>query len=119
MEPDQDIRAEVLLGQLNEIDERIRFVKGRNLTLKQRVLHASVAGAFVILLALSVSDLARLGFLPAIPAVGLILLLFGSGPLIRRNQTRKLERERDRVLAFYEEIDRTAGLISEQKGDAG
>lgn len=119
MEPDQDIRAEALLGQLNEIDERIRFVKGRHLTIKQRVLHASIAGIFVILLALSVSDLARLGFLPAIPALGLVFLLFGSGPLIRHNQTRKLARERDRVLAFYEEIDRKAGLISERKGDAG
>ena len=106
METDQDIRAKALLDQLNEIDQRILCVREGHLNKKIRVLNTGIFGIFVVLLALSVSSLERAGVHLALPAGVLMVAFLGSGPLIRLFQTRKLERERDRVLALYEEIDR-------------
>ena len=116
MESDQDIRAKALLDQLNEIDQRILGVPGRRLTKIQRVVRLGLFGAVLILLALSQSRLEQLGIGMTLPVSALIVGSLSFGPLFRLFQRRMIKRERDRVLALYEEIDRGAALISGEEG---
>jgi len=109
MEPDQDLRAKALIDQLKEIDERILGVTGRPLTKTQRAFRLGLFGGFLILLALSAPPLERMGVGLVLPVSALMAVSLASGPLIRFLQRRRLERERDRVVALYEEIDRRLG----------
>jgi len=118
MESDHDLRARALLDQLNEIDQRILGVTGRTLTKTERILRLGLFGVFLILLALSASTLERLGIGLALPMSALIVGSLSSGPVIRLLQRRKLERERDRVLALYEQIDRRLGPSPGDSEDA-
>ena len=112
MEPDHDIRTKALLDQLTEIDQRILESRGQNVSKKERILRTGLLGVFVVLLALSASNLESPGVSLAIPAAVLMVGSFSTGPLIRLFHRRKLERERDRVLALYDEIDRRVALGS-------
>ena len=109
MKPDEDLRAKALIDQLNEIDMRILEVTHRPLTMTQRVFRLGVFGGVLILLAISAPPLARMGVGLALPVSVLMVGSLSSGPLIRFLQRRKLEWERDRVMALYEEIDRRLG----------
>lgn len=116
MEPDQDIRAKALLDQLNEIDQRILGVRGRPPTKIQRIVTLGFVGAVLILLALIQSRLEWSGLGMALPLSALIVGGLSVKTLFRFLQSRMLKRERDRVLALYEEIDRRAALISPEEG---
>ena len=61
------------------------------------------------LIAVSAPPLERMGVGLALPVSILMVGSISSGPLIRLFQRRRLEREKDRVLALYEEIDRRLG----------
>ena len=106
MESDRDLRAKALIDQLNEIDQRIVEVTGRPLTNTERVVRLVLFGVLLILLALSASTLEQLGIGLALPVTALVVGGFLSGPLIGIFRKRKLERDRDRVLALYQEMDR-------------
>ena len=109
MKLDQDLRAKALIDQLNEIDQRILGVSGRSLTRTERVFRLGLFGGFLILLAISAPPLERMGVGLALPVAALMAGSLSTGPLIRFLRRRRLERERDRVIALYEEIDRRLG----------
>lgn len=113
MDSDQDFRTKALVDQLDQIDQRILEVTGLPMTRTQRVLRLGMCGVFLILLALSASTLEQLWIGVALPVWALIVAFLSFGPLIRLFQRRKLERERDRVLALYEEIGRRLGTSQE------
>ena len=66
-------------------------------------------GGFLILVAISTPPLERMGVGLALPVAALMAGSLSTGPLIRFLRRRRLERERDRAMALYEEIDRRLG----------
>jgi len=106
MEADQDLRTEALLAHLEEIDQQILEITRHPLNRTQRVLRLSLFGIILVLLALLASTLERIGIGLVLPVWGVVAGFFSYGPLVRFFQRRKLEEERDRVLALYEEIGR-------------
>ena len=110
MTQDHDLRAEALMDQLNEIDERLLDVSGRPPTKTQRVFRLGLIGGFLILLAISAPPLEKMGVGLALPVAVLLAGSLGVGRFVQFLRMRRLERERDRVMALYEEIDRRLGL---------
>ena len=109
MNLDRDLRAKALIDQLNEIDQQILGVSGRPLTRTERVFRLGLFGGFLILLAISAPPLEKMGVSLALPVAAVMAGSLGTRPLIRFLRRRRLERERDRIMALYEEIDRRLG----------
>lgn len=105
MEGDQDIRARALLDQLSEIDRRLHAASNWRSSWKQRTWLIGSCAVLLALVARTGSDL-----IPLI--VALAMLPLASEPVIRDFMTRRLERERDRVIDLYEEIDGSAALLA-------
>ena len=119
MKPGEDVRAQVLAHQLDEIDRRIQWWKRESLPMKHRLILSGTMGGMVVFLASKVSELEGVQNAITISLVGLIIAFPLYMQVIQIVQTRRLEREKDRILALYEEIDRRVALRSGSPGLGG
>lgn len=99
----EDIRGASLLAQLDAIDVRELQERGARPTRRKRALQYGLQVTTLILMARAGVNIALFAVLP-------LLLPFGVERLVRHFVIRRLGKERERLLALYEKIDRTPQL---------